>query len=143
MLLDPGEIYFKDYSALFITPDITLKTYDKKKQDGRLKMCSKSIVFDPKDISKPIIKVSLKDCQIIEKYKGTAKFIDNHNVLYIKCKHYFEMLQKNIIAPYKHCDSASFLFILKYANIDDCCSQICQLQRAATLPAIEQANMVL
>lgn len=105
-------------------------------------MCSKSLVFDPKDITKPVMKIPLKDCQIIEKYKGTAKFVDNNNVLYVKCSHYYEMLKGNIIAPYKWCESASFLFLLKYGNIEDCRSQICQLQRANTLPAIEQSNMV-
>lgn len=142
LLLDPGEIYFEDFSALLISTDVTPKTYDLRKQDGRLKMCSRSLVFDPKDITKPIVKVPLKDCQIIEQYKGSAKFISNNNVLYIKCKHYFEMLESNIIAPYKFCDSAGFLFMLKYANIQDCLAQICQLQRASTLPAVEQSNMV-
>lgn len=41
--LDPGEIYFEDFSVVFIPADTTQKTYDSKKQDGRLKMCSKSL----------------------------------------------------------------------------------------------------
>ncbi|XP_018570993.1 protein FAN-like [Anoplophora glabripennis] len=140
--LDPGEIYFEDYSAIFIPPDTTPKTYDVKKQDGRLKMCSKSLVFDPKDINKPMIKIQLKDCVIIEQWKGSAKFLQSNNVLSVNCREYIEMLERNIIAPYQFKDSANFLFLLNYANIMNCLPQICQLHRASTLPAAEQADMI-
>lgn len=140
--LDPGEIYFEDFSAIFIPPDTTPKTYDTKKQDGRLKMCSKSLVFDPKDIHKPIIKIPLKDCVVIEQWKGSAKFLDSNNVLSVNCKEYVELFEKNTIAPYQFKESANFLFLLNYANIMNCLPQICQLHRASTLPAAEQADMV-
>lgn len=141
--LDPGEIYFEDYSAIFIPPDTTPKTYDVKKQDGRLKMCSKSLVFDPKDINKPMIKIPLKDCVIIEQWKGSAKFLQSNNVLSVNCREYIEMLERNIIAPYQFKESANFLFLLNYANIMNCLPQICQLHRASTLPAADQAGMVI
>lgn len=140
--LDPGEIYFEDFSAIFIPPDTTPKTYDSKKQDGRLKMCSKSLVFDPKDLNKPLIKVPLKDCVVIEQWKGSAKFLSSNNVLSVNCKEYIEMLEGNIVAPYIFKESANFLFLLNYANIMNCLPQICQLRRASTLPAAEQADMV-
>ncbi|XP_028128132.1 protein FAN [Diabrotica virgifera virgifera] len=143
LLLDPGEIYFEDFSAIFIPPDITPKTYDTKKQDGRLKMCSKSLVFDPKDISKPIIKILLKDCVVIEQWKGTAKFLNsNNNVLNVNCREYVELLEKNIIAPYQFRGAANFLFLLNYACVANCLPQICQLHRASSLPAAEQADMI-
>ncbi|XP_057671773.1 protein FAN-like [Diorhabda carinulata] len=141
--LDPGEIYFEDFSAIFIPPDTTPKTYDNKKQDGRLKMCSKSLVFDPKDISKPIIKILFKDCVVIEQWKGTAKFLNsNNNVLSVSCKEYVELLEKNIIAPYQFKGPVNFLFLLNYASIANCLPQICQLHRASSLPAAEQADMI-
>jgi factor associated with neutral sphingomyelinase activation len=142
LLLDPGEIYFEDFSAVLIPPDITPKTFDNKKQDGRLKMCSKSLVFDPKDINKPIIKISLKDCVVIEQWKGSAKYLTSNNVLTVNCREYIEMLEGNIVAPYKFKESTNFLFQLNYANIMNCLPQICQLHRASTLPAAEQADMI-
>lgn len=141
--LDPGEIYFEDFSAIFIPPDTTPKTYDTKKQDGRLKMCSKSLVFDPKDISKPIIKILFKDCVVIEQWKGTAKFLNsNNNVMSVNCKEYIELLEKNIVAPYQFRKPANFLFLLNYANVMNCLPQVCQLHRASSLPAAEQADMI-
>ncbi|CAG9854526.1 unnamed protein product [Phyllotreta striolata] len=143
LLLDPGEIYFEDFSVLFIPPDTTPKTYDTKKQDGRLKMCSKSLVFDPKDISHPIIKILYKDCVVIEQWKGTAKFLNsNNNVLSVNCKEYIELLEKNIIAPYQFKKPANFLFLLNYANVANCLPQMCQLHRASSLPAAEQSDMI-
>lgn len=142
LLLEPGEIYFEDFSAIFIPPDTTPNTYDTKKQDGRLKMCSKSLVFDPKDINKPIIKIALKDCKVLEQWKGSAKFLKSNNVLSVNCKEYIEMLEGNVIAPYKFKEAANFLFLLNYANIMNCLPQISQLHRASTLPAAEQADMV-
>ncbi|KAJ3655160.1 hypothetical protein Zmor_014297 [Zophobas morio] len=143
LLLDPGEIYFEDFSAVLIPPDVTPKTFDSKKQDGRLKMCSKSLVFDPKDINKPILKIPLKDCVVIEQWKGSAKYLANSsNVLAVNCREYIEMLEGNIVAPYKFKESTNFLFQLNYANIMNCLPQICQLHRASTLPAAEQADMI-
>lgn len=105
-------------------------------------MCSKSLVFEPNSLMRPIVKIPLKDCQIIEQWKGTAKFINCNNVLTVQCKIYIEMLEGNVLAPHKFCENGHFLFLFKYSDILDCLNQICQLQRASTLPAVEQANMV-
>ncbi|CAG9772021.1 unnamed protein product [Ceutorhynchus assimilis] len=142
LLLDPGEIYFEDFSGTFIPQDATRKTYDVKRQEGRLKMCSKSLVFEPKDFTKPLIKIHLKDCVVIEEWKGSAKFIESKNALSISCKEYIEMLESNVIAPYQFKESANFLFVLNYANISNCLTMIAQLHRASTLPSVEQSNMI-
>lgn len=141
-MLEPGEIYFEDFSAILVLPDTTPKTYDFKKQDGRLKMCSKSLVFDPKDINNPLIKIPLRECLVLEQWKGSAKFITGKNVLSVQCKQFSQMLEGNIIAPYTFCEDGNFLFILNYANIMDCLPQICQLHRASTLHSVEQADMI-
>lgn len=140
--MEPGEIYFEDFSAILVPPDTTPKTYDSKKQDGRLKMCSKSLVFDPKDFTKPLIRIPLKDCKVLEQWKGGARFLSSNNVLSVNCIEHTEMLEGNVIAPYKFKGAANFLFLLNYANVTDCLPQICQLHRASTLPAAEQADMV-
>lgn len=140
--LDPGEIYFEDFSVVFIPADTTQKTYDSKKQDGRLKMCSKSLVFEPKEYAKPLLKIPFKACTIIEQWKGNSKFIKSDNVLAVNAKEYVEMFESNVIAPYKSKGGANFLFILNYGNIFNCLPQISQLHRASTLPAVEQIDMI-
>ncbi|KAK5646659.1 hypothetical protein RI129_005123 [Pyrocoelia pectoralis] len=143
LVLEPGEIYFEDFSACLIPSDTTTNNYDLKKQQGRLRMCSKSLVFDPHDLNKPLVKIPLKECTILEQFKGKAKFLNkSKNVLSVSSKLYIEMLEGNIIEPYKFCGFARFLFLLNYANIMDCLPRITQLQRASTLPAGEQADMI-
>jgi hypothetical protein len=70
LLLEPAEIYFEDFSAFLFPLDANQHDFEKKKQIGRLKMCSKSIVFDPKDINKPLIKIPLKECINISEWDG-------------------------------------------------------------------------
>lgn len=115
---------------------------ENKKQAGRLKMCSKSLVFEPKNITLPLIKIPLRDCKIIEQWKSKSKIVSNKNVINILCKQYILMLEGNLIAPYKFCNSGNYLFELNYAKVEDCLPQICQLHRASTLPAAEQTDMV-
>ncbi|KAJ1521516.1 hypothetical protein ONE63_003179 [Megalurothrips usitatus] len=138
LLLEPGEIYFEDYSVILL-PSKTLK-----RQDGRLKLCSKSIVFDPKDISKPIIKIAHKDCVHIEELPQNLKEKEEGNGgISIDCKQYITMLEGNIVAPFVFNHNAEkFQFVLNYANVDNCVAQISQLHRASTLPLVEQNTML-
>ncbi|XP_063224918.1 protein FAN-like isoform X2 [Bacillus rossius redtenbacheri] len=107
---------------------------------GRLKMCSKSVVFDPKDIMKPIVKISLKDCSEISDASTLSKLT---NALSIECNQHVEMLEGNVLAPYRFKGvKQRFLFLLNYAQVKDCLPQICQLHRASSLPAAEQNSMI-
>lgn len=142
LLLDPGEIYFEDFSAVMLNFGARKAENMDKSQTGRLKMCSKSLVFEPKNISLPLIKIALRECKVIEKRKSISKFLKDDNVINVCCNQYIEMLEGNLIAPYKFCTAGNYLFQLNYAKVEDCLTQICQLQRASTLPAAEQADMV-
>lgn len=135
LLLEPYEIYFEDFYADMLI----LETKDG--YDGKLKICSKSIVFEPKQIDKPLMKVNYKDCIEISNHKGQ---MNENKVLKIVTQHYIEMLDGNIIAPYKfqNKQKTSFTFVLKYVSIDECLPKIQQLQRASTLPIYEQNSMV-
>jgi len=55
-----------------------------------------------------------------------------------------EMLEKNILAPYKFIhQNTIFNFCFNYAKVEDCISQILQLYRAASLITVEQNAMVI
>lgn len=64
LLLEPGEYYFEDYIASLATSETNIWL------NGRLKVCSLSLVFDPKDYHKPIIKIPFTQCASI-----TQKFV--------------------------------------------------------------------
>lgn len=57
LLLEPGEIFFEDYSVRMKLEDMSGYLW----MDGRLKLCSKSLVFVNKDINEPLIKLQLKE----------------------------------------------------------------------------------
>lgn len=144
LLLEPGEIYFEDYSC-FCYPGKTEREAFTKPQKGRLKICSKSILFDPKDVCYPILKFPLRDCQTIQKWEGPLlSKIDKGNVIYLECDQVIEMLEGHFIAPYNFKRATTcFRFALQYVSANTCISQILQLQHASMLPSADQASMIM
>jgi len=67
LLLEPGEIFFEDYSVQMSKLDVS-SSEAKVWMDGRLKLCSKSLVFVNKDINQPLIKIQFKEITSIEQY---------------------------------------------------------------------------
>lgn len=143
LLLEPGEIFFEDYS-------VQMKLFDNSTseeqnwKDGRLKLCSKSLVFVNKDINQPLIKIQLKETLTIDQCQSNNDIAKCGNILLVQCKQYVKMLEKNILAPYKFIhQNATFHFFFNYAKIDDYLPHILQLFRAATLPTAEQNAMIM
>ncbi|EEB19713.1 protein FAN, putative [Pediculus humanus corporis] len=142
LLLEPGEIYFEDYSASLFPNQVNRENFETSRQLGRIKLCSKSLVFDPQDFNKPIIKIPLQNCIGIKRGKRPWAS-EEDNVIQIECSNYVEMLEENVIAAYKFKQEKTlFLFLLNYAKVDDCLSHILQLYRASTLPPHEQSSMI-
>ncbi|XP_012260336.2 protein FAN [Athalia rosae] len=142
LLLEPGEIFFEDYSVS-VKALINPLAGDSEWTNGRLKLCSKSLVFVNKDLNKPLIKVQLKEMICTEKWNTASWDARNNNILSVKCKQYVEMLQGNVLAPHKFVHKPEhYLFRFNYATIEDCLPQILQLLRAATLPMAEQNAMI-
>lgn len=143
LLLEPGEIFFEDYSVQMKVLDASISE-EQKWIDGRLKLCSKSLVFVNRDFNQPLIKIQLKEAIIIDQCESDFDTKGRNNVLSVKCKQYVEMLEKNILAPYKFIHRhATFYFYFNYAKVEDCLPQILQLLRAATLPTAEQNSMIM
>ncbi|CAD6242733.1 GSCOCG00009552001-RA-CDS [Cotesia congregata] len=141
LLLEPGEIFFQDYSVrMKLNQTSDGEKYDW--MDGRLKLCSKSLVFVNKDINEPLIKLQMKEIISIECV--TDENNESGNVLTIACKQYAEMLRGNRLEPYKFIHKkVNFLLSFNYANPDDCLPHIMQLLRASTLPTAEQNAMIM
>ncbi|XP_075992601.1 protein FAN-like [Anticarsia gemmatalis] len=136
LLLEPGEIYFEDYSCTLY--DNILK--NDSCQQGRLKLCSKSLVLEPRDWAHPLIKMQFKDCADITIEESVVL---NNNVIKVKMKQYAEMLEENILAPYKFVyEDKDFYVFFDFASAEECLCQMQQLQRASTLHAPEHNSMV-
>lgn len=71
LLLEPGEIFFEDYSVQMRQLDAS-SSEGRKWMDGRLKLCSKSLVFVNKDINQPLIKIQLKETKSVEQCTSSS-----------------------------------------------------------------------
>uniref|UniRef100_T1JHX1 WD repeat-containing protein 55 homolog n=1 Tax=Strigamia maritima TaxID=126957 RepID=T1JHX1_STRMM len=145
LLLEPGEIYFEDFAVHHYPVGLPEHEAMQRKRKGRLKVCSKSLVFDPSEMIYPIIKFPLRDCTTIDQWKGSlmSKLDTKGAVVAITCNYCIEMLPSGIIKPYTTIKKTErYLFSLIYGSIDDCIPQICQLHRASTLSAGDQASMI-
>ena len=82
LLLEPNEIYFEDFLVSLIDEEDDEKS-DEPPRNGHLKMCSKSVVFDPKSSAEPITKIAYKDCDKIFIWRSKLKSKDA-NVLAVR-----------------------------------------------------------
>uniref|UniRef100_A0A8C7EK32 Protein FAN n=1 Tax=Neovison vison TaxID=452646 RepID=A0A8C7EK32_NEOVI len=100
LLLNLEEYYFEQHTANHI------QNKGGQKIRGSLKICSKSVIFEPDVISQPIIKIPLRDCIKIGKHgengsnRHFAKYVIVTNLLIFLSQVYF-IKEHNIVAPYK------------------------------------------
>uniref|UniRef100_A0A182W5G0 WD repeat-containing protein 55 homolog n=1 Tax=Anopheles minimus TaxID=112268 RepID=A0A182W5G0_9DIPT len=144
LLLEPSEIYFEDFSVDIVREELPLNLDEEFQMSGRLKMCSKSLVFEAKGSScMPLIKIMYKDCITIDRQEEGSTMNADCQRLSIRCRQHIEMLNQNQIQPYRFVQrECTFLFHFHYAKLDECLQQICQLYRASTLPSYEQNSMI-
>ncbi|CAL1532355.1 unnamed protein product [Lymnaea stagnalis] len=142
LLLDPGEIYFEDFSVFYYPNGLSQQQAISRKQRGHLKLCSKSIVFVPQEIQYPILKFPLKYVEDIDEWEGgLLSKVDR--LIKISTDQTIEMKEKNIVAPFVfRKEKSQHTFSLNYAAIDDCLPQMSQLHRASTLPPGDQQAML-
>ncbi|KAK4287855.1 hypothetical protein Pmani_039089 [Petrolisthes manimaculis] len=154
LLLEPGEIYFEDYAAIYTLPvpeNQDCEGWHIKFEDGylrgRLKVCSKSLVFDPRDLRAPIIKFPFRAMETIVEGQATSSHpaIGNGDgkMVEVRTNLTVEMLEGGVLQPYTFCrKSHTHVFQLVYCGVDSVLPQACQLHRAATLPPNDQNTMI-
>ncbi|XP_074843260.1 protein FAN [Carettochelys insculpta] len=146
LFLNLEEYYFEQHTANHI---INKGCRDERKIRGSLKICSKSIIFEPDEKIKPIIKIPLRDCISIEAPEDNEA--NNPFTWYIPgaisvvSNQAFLIKEQNIIAPYKtERGKTEYLFQLDVAGkVDDVIQTLLQLNRASHLDKLgDQAAMI-
>uniref|UniRef100_A0A665X3Z6 Neutral sphingomyelinase (N-SMase) activation associated factor n=1 Tax=Echeneis naucrates TaxID=173247 RepID=A0A665X3Z6_ECHNA len=66
LLLDLEEYYFEHHTANHVTNS----SKKERKTRGSFKVCSRSLIFDPDDLTSPIFKIPFRDCKKIEFEEG-------------------------------------------------------------------------
>lgn len=143
LLLDLEEYFFEQHIAHQISRGLNSS---ERKTSGSLKICSKSLIFEPDQIDLPIIKISLRDCTKIEVEDEENLFSKNTNKHFcVLFNQVYFIKEKNIVAPYKvQRGGNQFFFQLEDSRkVDDVVQTVLQLQRASRLEKLgDQTAMI-
>jgi len=146
LLLEPGEIYFEDFKVVYHIRPEDKQPLIQNEVPGRLKVCSKSVVFVPFSHVLPMLKFPLPDCDLVDEWSPKSfqsALAYKQELMFISCKQTVEMLTQNIIAPFKFRRlKERFVFSFTYRKVQDCLPQVQQLHRASSLPPVEQNGMI-
>ncbi|XP_064393489.1 protein FAN-like [Halichondria panicea] len=142
LLLEFGEVYFEDFSAVYYPNAETEQEEIERKQRGRLKICSESLVFDPLDFSHPVIKVAFRDCTSVKSWDNNDSRISD-NSFTVKTNQFCEMLEGNILSPYKFKkEKCTFVFSLNYGDVSNVLSQVITLVNATKQPKSDHLSLI-
>ncbi|XP_072898011.1 protein FAN isoform X2 [Hemitrygon akajei] len=102
LLLDLEEYYFDHHTFYHV---FTNNKGEERTIKGSLKICSKSLIFEPDQISEPILKFPFRDCSRIEeiedKHSGNP-FEENRICGFcITCHQICLIKEQSVVAPYK------------------------------------------
>ena len=113
LLLEYGEHFYEDVSVFCLPlPSInrTIQQCDSLKIQGRLKICSRSLIFEPNDILRPIVRYSFKNITDYPKSYSIPALDLKHcmfetsGFITYTCSSIIEMKTNNKVAPYKQID---------------------------------------
>ncbi|XP_010781480.1 protein FAN [Notothenia coriiceps] len=143
LLLDLEEYYFEQHTAYHVT---TCSEKERKVR-GSFKVCSRSVIFDPEDVSEPILKIPLRDCKKIEFVERESNpFNDPRpSVISISCVQAIYIKESNVIAPYRNERGAKKVtFQLEdWSKTEDVVQTFLQLHRASCLEKLgDQTAMI-
>eukprot|EP00051_Salpingoeca_urceolata_P022257 m.358163 g.358163 ORF g.358163 m.358163 type:complete len:945 (-) comp19945_c1_seq18:166-3000(-) len=133
LLLKPGEEYFEDFSVNFYQAGIADQQAIQRQLRGRLKICSQSLVFDPQDLTKPLLKFPLKSCTAVRRHQVPLMSPLKGDVLAIETTKYVKIREDNLIKPYQFVTSSkpkTFLFSTNYVSLQDVVTKTSKLQQA-------------
>uniref|UniRef100_A0A8D1WU59 Protein FAN n=1 Tax=Sus scrofa TaxID=9823 RepID=A0A8D1WU59_PIG len=146
LLLNLEEYYFEQHSANHIQHK---GSQSERKIRGSLKICSKSVIFEPDAISQPIVKIPLRDCIKIGKHgenganRHFAKTLSGEISLIFSQVYFIK--EHNIVAPYKiERGTMEYVFELDVSGkVEDVVETLLQLHRASCLDKLgDQAAMI-
>ncbi|KAM9308377.1 protein FAN [Gastrophryne carolinensis] len=143
LLLDLEEHFFEQHIAHHIS---RAGDSPERKTRGSLKICSKSLIFEPDETECPIIKIALRDCTKIEVEGGEDLFSRNANKrLSVVSNQLCLIKEKNLIGPYRvQRGGCQIIFQLEDSRkVDDVVQTVLQLQRASRLDKLgDQTAMI-
>uniref|UniRef100_A0A8C4NYW6 Protein FAN n=1 Tax=Dicentrarchus labrax TaxID=13489 RepID=A0A8C4NYW6_DICLA len=136
LLLDLEEYYFEQHTAYHVATS----SKKERKVRGSFKVCSRSVIFDPDDLTEPIIKVCLNNIFVYFNFAFRFFFLffnqTGNEVIYIK--------ESNVIAPYRNERVSQLnLIMCSCCSAHFACELTLQLHRASCLEKLgDQTAMI-
>ncbi|KAK9825768.1 hypothetical protein WJX74_006071 [Apatococcus lobatus] len=136
LLLEEGEQYLHDWTASAEWPEGFAKAHAKSTEAGRLRLCSKSIFFEPDQAKLPITRIPFTHVQELE-------FTDSKSFRIISTM-LTTMRPNNLDVPYgTHKGKAvSWQFSLPYAPLDEFMLQAQKQLALSRLPRAEREDLL-
>ncbi|XP_043921420.1 protein FAN [Protopterus annectens] len=142
--LDLEEYYFEQHIAYILKSNT-----GRRKIRGSLKVCSKSMIFEPEPLEEPIIKIPLRDCTQIEgaeEKENRNPFVENNVGRFsVKCKQVYLIKEHGIVTPYRIVrGEMDYMFQLDtVVKAADIVQTLLQLHRASCLEKLgDQTAMI-
>eukprot|EP00062_Callorhinchus_milii_P011819 gi/632958200/ref/XP_007894902.1/ PREDICTED: protein FAN [Callorhinchus milii] len=146
LLLDLEEYYFDHHTFYYVLAN---EKGENRKIKGSLKICSKSLMFEPEQISEPVIKFSFRDCSRIEELEDKQSNNPSEENLVcgfrLSCQQICLIKEHCIVAPYK-IERGKKDYVFKIENTSkaqDAIQSLLQLHRASQLDKMaDQTAMI-
>ncbi|KAI6657447.1 Protein FAN [Oopsacas minuta] len=115
--LNFGEVYFEDFAVIYYPEARNEDEMVKLKQQGRLKLCSETLLFVPHDSLSPLIKIPYKHCDTLSQWNG--KFLKSiQHCVYVRATEKVLLLEGNNIGPYEQVKKREgYLFRVLYQDV--------------------------
>ncbi|CAH2285272.1 FAN isoform X1 [Pelobates cultripes] len=146
LFLDQEEYFFEQHLACHISKG---NDHSERKIRGSLKVCSKSLIFEPDDINIPIYKIALRDCTRIDEVEdGNTELLfssHSHRRFSVLFTQVYLIKEQNTVAPYRiERGENRFIFQLEESRkLEDVVQTLHQLQRASYLDKLgDQTAMI-
>ncbi|KAM8967561.1 protein FAN [Pelodytes ibericus] len=146
LFLDQEEYFFEQHLAQYISKE---KANIERQIHGSLKICSKSLIFEPDESAFPIFKIALRDCMRIdevEEREGESLFSSQtHRRFNVVFTQVYLIKEQNIVAPYRiQRGENCFTFQLEDSRkLDDVIQTLHQLQRASCLDKLGDSTAMI
>lgn len=137
LLLDENEFYVKDFVATCTwPPDVTGNKHGTASLSGQLRLCTKSLFFEPDDVRIPIVRLPF---QYLEQLEGIGK-----QELAAVALRWYKMKANAADEPYifEKGRSSSWNFRLTYAALSDCMPLAQRMLVASRLSKTDQEALL-
>eukprot|EP00211_Chloroparvula_japonica_P001331 CAMPEP_0119149810 /NCGR_PEP_ID=MMETSP1310-20130426/43880_1 /TAXON_ID=464262 /ORGANISM="Genus nov. species nov., Strain RCC2339" /LENGTH=581 /DNA_ID=CAMNT_0007141947 /DNA_START=75 /DNA_END=1817 /DNA_ORIENTATION=+ len=140
LLLGEGETYFDDFAAYFYPEES-----DCRRVKGRLKLCSGSIFFVPKEVKLPVQHFDFRRVQVIDTWQGALHAINptKDDIFVLRADRVVYMKMANRNAPYEVVNGqADYRFSLEFEPLSQFLPRALRLHSLTMLEPRDQLFMI-